>query len=288
MANDIHILLVNSDPEIRRTLAGLLSAAGYGLISEADCGLSAVQVLRTTPIELLITDIEVPSLDGWRLTRLVRSGILRCACEIPIIMVAKTWCERIAQTTAREFGVNQVIALEQHHRLPEVVRACLQAPDDVFRNPLALIVEDNPDTAQVARRVLRNRFEVEIATDGQAGLEAWKERRHNLVLLDIMLPLMSGPEVLASILAIDPNQPVVIMTAFSTVDLAKGLLLNGAADFISKPFRVDQLRRVCELATRREDYLVSNAQFAARVQSVRESTEAYKKVSDATNGCSTT
>ncbi len=281
MPRDIHILLVNSDSEVRRLLISVLADSGFTAVSEAECGLSAVQVLRTAPIDLLITDIDTPGLDGWRLTRLVRSGILPCRSEIPIIMVARTWCERIAETTAREFGVNEVIPFEHHARLSEVVASCLRSPEALSRPARALIIEDNEDTAQVARRVLRHRFEVEIATDGVAGLEAWKARRHDLVLLDIMLPRMSGPEVLEEILKIDPHQPVVIMTAFSTVDLAKGLMLKGAADFISKPFRAEQLRQVCELAAKREDYLVSNAQFAERVRSVRESTEAYRKVSEA-------
>lgn len=281
MANDTHILLVNSDAKIRNLLKNLLTEAGYTRISEVECGISATQVLRTIPIDLLITDIENPGLDGWRLSRLLRSGVLLSNANTPIIMVAETWCERIAETTAREFGINKLIALEHHQQLIEVVKACLKESATVRQNPMALIVEDHSDTANVAKRVLQQRFEVEIAADGPAGLDAWKARRHDLVLLDVMLPVMSGPEVLDEILKIDNHQPVVIMTAHSTMELAESLMLKGAADFITKPFRADQLRRVCELAARREDYLVSNAQFAARVQSLQESTDAFRKVSEA-------
>lgn len=280
MTNDLHILLVHGNPTARQLVHDVLQETGYSRISTASCGLSAVKVLRTHPIDLLITDIDLSELDGWRLARLVRSGIFKCEGAIPIIVVAKTWCERIAETTAREFGINELIALEHRHLLPQAITASLQPQTEVFRNPKVLMVEDHADTAQVARRVLRQRFDVEVATDGLSGLEAWKARRHDLVLLDIMLPGMSGPEVLQEILAIDRNQPVVVMTAYSTMDLAEELMLKGAADFIAKPFRADQLRRVCELAARREDYLVSNAQFAARVESLQASTEAFRKVSE--------
>src|SRR5690606_4810287 len=121
---------------------------------------------------------------------------------------------------------------------------CRQSPAELFRNPQVLMIEDHADTAQVARRVLRQRFDVEVATDGLSGLDAWKQRRHDLVLLDVMLPGMSGPQVLEAILAIDSHQPVVVMTAYSTIELAEDLMLKGAADFIAKPFRVEQLRRV--------------------------------------------
>lgn len=280
MPKDIHVLLVNSDPDVRQSLHDLLAAKGFPIVSAVGCGVSAVQVLRTSPVDLLITDIEITGLDGWRLARLIRSGVFEQRDEIPIVVVAKTWCERIAETTAREFGVNEMIPIEESDRLPEVARKCLELATEAFRIPRVLVVEDNPDTAHLTKRVLRDRFEVEIAVDGAAGLEAWKKGRHELVLLDTMLPLMSGPEVLQEILKIDPDQPVVIMTAYSSVDLAEDLMLKGAADFIAKPFRANQLRRVCELATKRDDYLVSNAQFAASVHSVRESREAYRRVSE--------
>ncbi|MEJ2200583.1 MAG: EAL domain-containing protein, partial [Desulfuromonadaceae bacterium] len=76
----------------------------------------------------------------------------------------------------------------------------------------------------------------------------------------------------------NPDQPVVIMTAHSTMDLAEELMLEGAADFIAKPFMTDALRRVTEISARREDYLVSNSQFAARIKSLNESREDYRAI----------
>ncbi len=280
MSSDIHILLVNSHSNTRALLQKTLSDAGFVSISEASSALSAFQALRSRSIDLIITDIEIAGLDGWRLARLVRSGVFRCKKEIPIIAVAKIWCERIAETTAREFGINRLLPLEDRHHLPEAIRNCIGSAAEAFRNPRVLIIEDDADTALVASRVLRQRFEVDVASDGLEGLEKWKKLRHELVLLDVMLPTLSGPEILHEILQLNPDQPVVIMTARCTVDVAEDLMLKGAADFVSKPFRIEQLRRVCELAVRREDYMVSNAQFASRLQSLQQSTDAFRKISE--------
>ncbi len=274
------ILLVQSSPKIRAFLRETLEHSGYTCITEADSGLAAVRVLSSNAIDLVITDIEIGELDGWKLTRMIRSGIYKCAATIPIIVVTQTWCERIAEITGREFGISQLLHFEDQALLPQKVQAALKTPTDIYKLPRVLIIEDNPDTAQVVNRVLRQRFQVDFATDGEAGLAAWKAKRHDLVLLDVMLPKMSGPQVLRQILQIHPSQPVVIMTAHSTMELAEELILEGAVDFISKPFRAEQLRRVCELAARREDYLVSNAQFAAKAQSLQKSTEAYRRISD--------
>ena len=279
MASEVHILLVNNDPDARQTLKHTLNQAGFLRVTEAEDGRAAVTVLRNEPIDLLVTDVDIAPLDGWRLGRMVRSGIFRCHSSIPLIIVATTWCERIAETTAREFGINAVIPFEKHGQLPAAVAECLDAPHKVAQKPRLLVVEDSEDTALLAERILRPRFEVEIAADGQAGLDAWLSRRHDLVLLDVMLPGLSGKQVLQHILRECPSQPVVIMTAHSTMELAEEMMLDGAADFIAKPFMADPLRRVTEIAARREDYMVSNSQFASRVKSLRESREAYRAVS---------
>lgn len=284
MANnvqDVHILLVNQNPENRRLLAETLRAAGFQRLTETADGRDAARVLRRERIDLLITDVDIAPLDGWRLGRMVRSGIFRCDASIPLILVATTWCERIAETTAREFGFDAVIPLERYLELPATLKDCLNTPRTVARKPTLLVVEDFPDNAQLAERILQPRFTVEVATDGQLGLEAWLRRRHDLVLLDVMLPGLSGQQVLQGILREHPDQPVVIMTAHGTMELAEELMMEGAADFITKPFTPDALRRVTEIAARREDYLLSNKQFAARVESLRESREDYRAISQA-------
>ncbi len=284
MANnvqDVHILLVNRNSDNRRILAETLRTAGFHHLTETADGRDAVQVLRRKRIDLLITDVEIAPLDGWQLGRMVRSGIFLCDAFIPLILVATTWCERIAETTAREFGFDAVIPLERYLELPATLKSCLNSPRAGARKPTLLVVEDFADNAQLAERILQPRFTVEVATDGQAGLEAWLRRRHDLVLLDVMLPGLSGQQVLQGILREHPDQPVVIMTAHGTMELAEELMLEGAADFITKPFTPDALRRVTEIAARREDYLLSNKQFAARVESLRESREAYRLISQA-------
>lgn len=273
------ILLVNADARLRSTIREQLGALENNII-EADSGLAAIQILQSVAIKLVVMDIAIGEFDGWRLARIIRSGVYRCEKNIPIILVAKSWCERITRITAREFGINHLLSIDDLQHLPQLVDDCLVGPLTGLLSPRLLVVEDNQDNAELAKRILRNKFSVEVATDGVSGLAAWLEGRHDLVLLDVMLPGISGPELLERILRIEPRQPVVIMTAHSTMALAEELMSKGAVDFVSKPYRAEQLRKVCELASCREDYLVSNAQFAARLTELQERTEAYRKVSE--------
>ena len=134
-----------------------------------------------------------------------------------------------------------------------------------------LIVDDEPSIIVPVQFLMeQNGYDVMVAFSGEEAMEVIEENQPDLILLDIMLPGMSGTTVLDRIMKINPGQPVVIMTAHGTMDVAKNLMVSGAADFVTKPFRADELRTVCDLATRREDYIVSNAQVADRMDRLQQ------------------
>lgn len=277
------ILLVNDNDDSRQLLAKILQKAGYSRLIEARNGSEAVHRLRAEPIELVITDVHMPQLDGWRLARMVRSGLFACPATTPIIVASATFSERIAETTAREFEINRFFSLPLKNReeLVNTVRELLTEIRPPLERPRLLIIEDDPDTAELANRMLRSRFDIDIATDGHTGLNAWRARRHELVLLDAMLPKLAGAEVLRSILKEDPSQTVVIMTADGNVERCEMMMLKGAADFVPKPFHAHQLRQICEMAVRRTDCLVSNVQFSERTKTLRTVQEHYHEIADA-------
>ncbi|MEO0443007.1 MAG: response regulator, partial [Pseudomonadota bacterium] len=251
------ILIVQRQKHLRDKIAESLSAAGQTRITFVEDARSALKILRSQPIDALITEVDLEQIDGWRLSRLVRSGALRCKADIPIILTSSIWCERIAEVTAREHGINALISIEALHTIAAVLEDCIRQ-GFVLKKPRLLVIEDEEDTADLIVLIMTQRFEVECVYDGEAGLEEWLKGRHDLVLLDVMLPKMDGPEVLERIMQVQPNQPVVIMTAHASVEQAEELLVKGAADFVTKPFRPEQLRSVSEIALRRDDYMVSN------------------------------
>jgi len=92
-------------------------------------------------------------------------------------------------------------------------------------------------------------WEVVTAENGEAGLGALKEGDgFDLVLLDLMMPGISGMEVLEAVQRIDANLLVIVITGYATVELAVEAMKKGAYDFIPKPFTPDQLRIVVQRA----------------------------------------
>ena len=104
-----------------------------------------------------------------------------------------------------------------------------------------LIVEDEPDLADPLAYLLRREgFEVEIAEDGQAGLDAFAARKPDIVLLDLMLPGMPGTEV-CRVIRTTSKTPIIMVTAKdSEVDIVVGLEL-GADDYVTKPYSAREL-----------------------------------------------
>lgn len=267
------LLLVNGNEEQRSNLARFITAHTHYDVIEAQSGTVAAGLLKTQDIRCVVSDIYIDGLDGWRLARMVRSGVFSCCEHTPFIIVASIWCKRIAETTAREFDVDYLIPYSHYEELELLLTEAPCSPSR-YRHASILAIEDSEDTSALIQRILRGRFDVDVAEDGPTGLELWRSKQHPIILLDVMLPGMSGPEVMQQILSEKPDQTIVIMTAHGTMDLAEELMLKGASDFISKPFRNAQLRKVCEIASRREDFLVSNEQFAQAIESLRKNENA--------------
>lgn len=272
------LLLACRDKTEQDRIHSLLLDAGYRNVMLAENARKVLHYLNTQTVDLLITDLELPGMDGWRLSRLIRSGILNCKAQLPILMIAHTWCERIAEVTAREYGIDKLLPASATDKLIAVIESLINPLINLNSKPRLLVIEDSEDTAHLVERVLSNLFDIELAHDGKQGLLAWMQRRHHLVLLDIMLPSLSGREILGEILRQHPGQPIVVMTAHANAEEAEDLMFLGATDFLPKPFRAEQLRKVCDIAIHRDDYLVSTEQFATQVQSLKESEQAFRNL----------
>lgn len=116
-----------------------------------------------------------------------------------------------------------------------------------------LLVEDEPDLADPLAYLLRREgYEVEIAEDGPGALTAFRERGADIVLLDLMLPVMDGLQVCREIRK-DSSVPIIMLTAKGeTTDKITGLE-TGADDYMTKPFEVKELLARIHAVMRRSE-----------------------------------
>ncbi|MYH40988.1 MAG: response regulator transcription factor [Chloroflexi bacterium] len=117
---------------------------------------------------------------------------------------------------------------------------------------VVLVVEDDPATREaITYNLERDGHRVLTAADGVAGLDAAREQRPDLLLLDIMLPRLSGLDV-CRMLRTEQSVPILLLTARGAeADIVTGLDL-GADDYITKPFSMRELRARVAAALRRD------------------------------------
>jgi DNA-binding NtrC family response regulator len=122
-----------------------------------------------------------------------------------------------------------------------------------------LIVEDKENLRQMlTAAVERMGFGVDTAEDGRQAQAKIKQRRYDLILTDLRLPKGSGLEILAYTQEQDDTIPVIVMTAYGTIEEAVSAMKNGAFDFIQKPLDLDHLRLLIERALERERMVREN------------------------------
>jgi DNA-binding response OmpR family regulator len=113
----------------------------------------------------------------------------------------------------------------------------------VDRRPRVLVVEDDLAVRDVVRRYLEQEsYDVTVAVDGPTGLAAARDLAPDLVVLDVMLPGMSGLEVCRTLREEDSSSvPIIMLTALSETDDRIAGLARGADDYVTKPFSVKEL-----------------------------------------------
>jgi DNA-binding NtrC family response regulator len=112
-----------------------------------------------------------------------------------------------------------------------------------------LVVDDEPNLRRVlSAQLVRDGYDVHTAEDGEQALGILGEHHVDLVITDLRMPKVDGMELLRRALAMDPELPVVMITAHGTVDNAVEALKTGAFDYITKPFDQAEVRVIVKKA----------------------------------------
>jgi len=222
------ILVVDDDANARNILRRSLEAEGHAVVT-APGGEEGLALAREMKPALITLDVMMAGMDGWSILQQ-----LKAAPElqnIPVIMVTTVdGDERLAATMgAAEYLTKPV---DRKRLLSAVSALTAERPD-----PHALVIEDD----QAMRRVLRRNLEgggwsVEEAENGLVGLERMAARVPDLVLLDLMMPIMDGFEFMERLRADDrfAGVPVVVLTAKDLSGEEKAFLYSRTQSVIQK------------------------------------------------------
>lgn len=122
-----------------------------------------------------------------------------------------------------------------------------------------LVIDDEPDMLMLLRMMIEENtdHEVETTNNPSEGIKLFSEKDYDLVITDLKMPGLDGIELFDEFQEIKPDIPMVMITAYGSIETADEAMKKGIADFITKPFRKDTIlftiNRVLELARVRKE-----------------------------------
>jgi PAS domain S-box-containing protein len=259
------VLVVDDNPVNRLVMVRALNDAG-AMVNEADSGDAALQMLGNAVgedvFDLVLLDACMPGLDGF--TTAERILALPHCAGVRLVMLSSGGVKGDAQR-CREIGfaaylpkpiardelleaLGRVLHQQTTESVPQLVTRHLlkdeQTPLDV------LLVEDHPINQKLATNLLeRWGHRVTLAENGKLAVEVMRGRRFDIVLMDMMMPVMDGLEATRQIRVAEmensvPRTPIIAMTANAMQGDRENCLEVGMDDYIAKPIKSQDLQQL--------------------------------------------
>ncbi|MCL4553697.1 MAG: response regulator, partial [Actinobacteria bacterium] len=240
------VLVVDSNPDIAELICTFLSNRGYHTC-KAHSAEEAIRVAREIKPSLITLDVMLEDADGFELLEQLKEDD-GCA-SIPILVVSVS-CD---EGKSLRLGANEYIEKPiDSKRLVQIADALVGQ----VASPVVLIVDDDRSIVGALSETLKRRgFAVVGAYDGAEAMAAVAQRQPDLILLDLMMPVMDGYEVIEALKGAEETRdiPIVVMTAHR-IDQLKIDLVEMASERLSKPLLPEELaERVEELLLRRRE-----------------------------------
>jgi len=232
------ILVVDDDAGIRAVIADILIINGYRVI-EAENGKEGFDIASNVQVDLVITDLMMPEVNGWRLLALLKQHKI----EVPVVIITGYMSKE-----GREVLTNKEIAgfLVKPIRLEDLLTLTRRIlfPEETNRKYRILTVEDDDDTRMlIAAQLEKAGFLVGEARDGVEALDQIDTFQPDMVLLDIMMPRMDGFEVAKYLRARSATAeiPIFMLTVKTSPDYVKRAVAMKIEGYIIKPFDAQNL-----------------------------------------------
>ena len=241
------ILIVNDDPVQLRMLETLLEKGGQEVITCRGGEEALIKLREIKTVDLIITDLYMPGIDGWKLCRLLRSLAFVDFNKIPILVMSATYSGSDAKEITRGLGANGFLALPYN---PEDLRCTINnllSGKDDKKKTRVLVVEDDEDL----RETIREGFTeygclVFEASEGKQARSLFEEVDPEIVILDYHLPDQDGSKLLEAFKTPHGQVAILAITGDPNPDLAVKVTQLGADAFVHKPFKIQYLIDLCE------------------------------------------
>ena len=238
---------------------------------------SAEEALEKMPAlgrpKIIITDLYMPGLDGWKLCRLLRSSEYAMFNDVPLLVISGTFSGEDAERITSDTGADAFLPLPMDEANLELVvtRLVNRQGGTIPNRTRLLIVEDSHSLRAVLKQSFNNNGYIsKIASTLSEAKNALKRQPFAIAIIDYRLPDGEGHQLLPIIKNEQPDCVSIMITADSSPALAVQWMREGAAAYIRKPFDVKYLMEVCMKARRERAFLRVEALLEKRTNQLRQ------------------
>jgi len=265
-------------------LSALLEAENYAIqtFESAEAALNAMNPDR--PPDLVVTDLFMPGIDGWKFCRLLRSPEYRAFNAVPILVVSATFSGDETDRITMDLGADGFLTLPVDqdrfsNRVQDLIAGARRR--DPFR---ILIVEDSRSTADVLKQTFdAHGYRADIAETAREAEERFADNPYAAAVIDYHLPDRRGDTLLERFQGAEAGCACIMITMDSRPELALKWMKMGAAAYLRKPFDPEYLLEVCAKARRERALLRTEVLLEDRTRALREREAFYRALLDGIN-----
>jgi PAS domain S-box-containing protein len=284
-------VVVNDDPTQLSVLSVLVRHAGLEprAFANAEAALADMSACAATADmdpgalpALVVTDLYMPGIDGWRFCRLLRSPEYAAFNQVPILVVSATFAGDEADRIAASLGAEAFLSSPvDARRFAEQVGAILKGRQ--VRTPLrVLIVEDSEALIGTLKKAFEaNGCRADTALTAREAADAFEKTVYDVAVLDHHLPDGTGDVLLDAFRVERPDCVCIMITTAPGPDLALDWMKRGAAAYLRKPFEPEYLIELCTRSRRERALLRVQDLLELRTRELRESEALYRSILNA-------
>jgi len=279
--NKATAVVVNDNTTQLNVLCALARKAGLEPLPFAGAEAALAAMNPEAPPDIVVTDLYMSGLDGWRFCRLLRSPEYAAFNKVPILVVSATFAGDHPERIATDAGADAFLPAPVNGKtFVANVRALLLGK--VARpRPRVLIVEDDADLAHLLCKALAaHGYQADAAATLREARDAFALAPYDVAVLDYYLPDGTGDSLLDAFRTDQPGCACVLISGDPSPGRALDWMKRGAAACLHKPFLPETLVELCARARRERTLLRSEDLLEARTRELRESEETHRALVD--------
>ena len=250
------VIVVNDQATQLRMLSAIIAKENVHVVPCEDAATALGIMERAGAPALIVTDLSMPGIDGWRFCRLMRSQEYAFLNSVPVLIISATFSGGDAREVSLDLGANGFLGVPVDARVLRSHVCALLRGDAPKRVERVLIVEDSPAQAKIMQQGFETRgYAVSIAPTGMRGRQLFRQRAYDIVILDYHLPDMTGDMLIEEFKPPGTHTVVIMATTDPTPALATRLLRMGVDAYVRKPFDPDYLVDVAAKTKRQHSFL---------------------------------